>query len=339
MISVCLQVLQYLRQHKFGDEYDIRVGWDLQKPNPGRASIHPRHDKSNERNIGLKRSRPSNCIFPIVLDGYLTISLIQKSHKVATQMTEKSLRRFRVSWLNKIVEYLSRTAWQTWRRPGVNNAPKLLKPSHPFIHGDADWRSLALAKHLQKKHLNEPGRIRFIGNASALLLGGVAHARLHRRSNQGADMSGARMNSVMITALAAIAGSLVGALGSAVGTWITARHQDRRDLLGKQIARREALYSDFIGESARLLVDAMQHNVVDLQKLLPVYALLSRIRLSCSEPVLQTAEKVIQTIVKTYPQPNLTAEQIESRAVDGQDPLAQFSDTCRTELESLQRQL
>ena len=147
------------------------------------------------------------------------------------------------------------------------------------------------------------------------------------------------MNSVIVTALAAIGGSLVGALGSAVGTWITARHQDRRDLLGKQIARREALYSDFISESARLLVDAMQHNVSDLQKLLPVYALLSRIRLSSSEPVLQTAQKVIRAIVNTYPQPNLTAEQIESRAVNGQDPLTQFSDTCRTELESLQRQL
>jgi len=92
-------------------------------------------------------------------------------------------------------------------------------------------------------------------------------------------------------------------------------------------------------ESARLLVDAMQHNVSDLQKLLPVYALLSRIRLSSSEPVLQTAEKVIKTIVNTYPQPNLTADQIESRAVNGQDPLRQFSDTCRTELESLQRQM
>src|SRR6266446_5183251 len=148
----------------------------------------------------------------------------------------------------------------------------------------------------------------------------VAHVR-HRRSNQGADTFGVPTNSVIITALAAIAGSLVGALGSAVGTWITARHQDRRDLLGKQIARREALYSDFIGESARLLVDAMQHNVSDLQKLLPVYALLSRIRLSSSEPVLQTAEKVIKTIVNTYPQPNLTADQIESRAVNGQNQI------------------
>jgi hypothetical protein len=63
-------------------------------------------------------------------------------------------------------------------------------------------------------------------------------------------MFGASMNSGMITALAAISGSLVGALGSAVGTWITQRHQDRRDLLGKQIVRREVLYSDFIAESA-----------------------------------------------------------------------------------------
>ena len=93
------------------------------------------------------------------------------------------------------------------------------------------------------------------------------------------------MNSGIITALAAITGSLVGALGSAFGTWITARHQDRRNLLGNQIARREALYSDFIGESARLLVDAMQHNTNDLQNLLPVYALLSRIRLSLNSEV------------------------------------------------------
>ena len=143
----------------------------------------------------------------------------------------------------------------------------------------------------------------------------------------------------MIPALAAIAGSLVGALGSAAGTWITARHQDRRDLLGKQIARREALYSDFIGESARLLVDAMQHNASDLQTMLPVYALLSRIRLSSSGPVLKEAEQVVNIIVSTYPQPNLTPEQIESRAVSGQDPLRQFSDTCRSELDSLQRQL
>lgn len=57
----------------------------------------------------------------------------------------------------------------------------------------------------------------------------------------------------MVPALAAIAGSLVGAFGSATATWITARHQDRRNLLGQLIARREALYSDFIGEKRALV--------------------------------------------------------------------------------------
>jgi hypothetical protein len=131
----------------------------------------------------------------------------------------------------------------------------------------------------------------------------------------------------------------VGALGSVVGTWITQRHQDIRDLLAKTIVRRESLYSDFIAESARLLVDAMVQNNSDPQKLIALYAVLSRIRLSSSAPVLETAEAVIRNIVSTYPKPNLTPEQMESRAVSGDDPLRQFSDACRMELDSLQRQL
>lgn len=147
------------------------------------------------------------------------------------------------------------------------------------------------------------------------------------------------MNSGMIAASAAIFGSLVGALGSVVGTWITQRHQDIRDLLAKTIVRRESLYSDFIAESARLLVDAMVQSNSDPQKLIPLYALLSRVRLSSSTPVLETAEAVIEIIMSTYPKPNLTPEQIESRAVSGDDPLRQFSDACRKELDSMQRQL
>jgi hypothetical protein len=147
------------------------------------------------------------------------------------------------------------------------------------------------------------------------------------------------MNSGLIAGLAAVSGSIVGAMGSVVGTWITTRHQDLRDLLAKKIVHREALYSDFITESARLLVDAMENNTSDPQKLIPAYALLSRIRLSSSPRVLGEAEEVIKIILNTYPQPNLTAEQIEFRAVNGEDPLRQFSNTCRTELDSMQKRL
>src|SRR5262249_47708092 len=100
-----------------------------------------------------------------------------------------------------------------------------------------------------------------------------------------------------------------------------------------------ALYSDFIGERARLLVNAMHHNSSDLQQLIPLYALMIRIRLSSSEPVLQEAEQVVKTIVSTYPQPNLTDHHSQSVALHGHDPLRQFSDTCRIELDLLQRQL
>src|SRR6202048_5388018 len=128
-------------------------------------------------------------------------------------------------------------------------------------------------------------------------------------------------SSGMITALAAIFGSLVGALGSSTSTWIIQRHQDRRDLLAKKIVRRETLYSDFISESARLLVDAAEHSVGDPQNLIPAFALLSRIRLGSSPQVLKTAEEVVKHIVDDYRKPNLTAEKIESVAVGGEDPL------------------
>lgn len=87
-----------------------------------------------------------------------------------------------------------------------------------------------------------------------------------------------------LAAVAAVSGSLVGALGSFVSTWIAQRHQDRRDLLAKKIVWRETLYSDFITECARLLVDAAEHNVSDPKNLIPVYALLSRIRLASLAP-------------------------------------------------------
>jgi hypothetical protein len=142
-------------------------------------------------------------------------------------------------------------------------------------------------------------------------------------------------NPATITALAAIFGSLAGALASSVSTWITQRHQDRRDLLAKRIFHREQLYSDFISESARAFADAIEHNFQDLNKLIPTYAVLSRIRVTSSTDVLASAERVVDYIMATYSGPNLTPEEIQSRAAKREDPLRDFSSICRHELESL----
>ncbi len=138
-----------------------------------------------------------------------------------------------------------------------------------------------------------------------------------------------------ISALAAILGSLTGALGSSFSAWIGQRHQDRRDLLEKKISQREQLYSDFIGETARATLDAIQNNFQDPSKLIPIYSLLGRIRLTSSTTVVESAESVVTTILKTYSEPNLTPQEIQSRAAKGDDPLRDFGNICRGELESL----
>jgi hypothetical protein len=143
-------------------------------------------------------------------------------------------------------------------------------------------------------------------------------------------------NPATISALAAIFGSLTGALASSVSTWITQKHQDQRDLLAKRIFHREQLYSDFISESARAYAEALQHSLQDVNKLVPTYAVLSRIRVSSSADVLASAERVVDYIIATYSERNLTPEEIQSRAAaKSDDPLRDFSTICRCELESL----
>jgi hypothetical protein len=139
----------------------------------------------------------------------------------------------------------------------------------------------------------------------------------------------------MSPGIAAIFGSLAGAAVSSLSTWITQRRADESDLLARRVFYRVRLYSEFITESTRILVDPLENNFHDPTKLIPVYALLSRIRLTSSKEVFASAEGLVTKIVKSYSQPNLTPEQIRSRALEGHYPLEQFSDICRAELDSL----
>lgn len=145
-------------------------------------------------------------------------------------------------------------------------------------------------------------------------------------------------NPALISALAALFGSLIGALGSSVGAWIAQRHQNRKDLLAKKIFHREQLYSDFIRETALAIVDAIQHKLHDASKLIPSYALISRIRLSSSSDVIQSAERVMRSVLTTYSEPNLTnltPEELQAWIARSNDPLREFSNICRRELDSL----
>lgn len=67
-------------------------------------------------------------------------------------------------------------------------------------------------------------------------------------------------------------------------------------------------------------------NLENLDCLVSLYALVSRIRLTASEPVLDAAEAFVKQIVQHYGEPNLTLEQIRAAALSAKaDPLSMCS--------------
>jgi hypothetical protein len=143
-----------------------------------------------------------------------------------------------------------------------------------------------------------------------------------------------------ISALSVLGGSLVGGLTSLASTWMTQQHLARRELLSRQLAERETLYSDFISEASRTAADSMTHSLDRVEALVPLYALLGRIRLSASGTVLAAAEKVVAEILLGYSRPNLTALEFQELTLSQPErlrvsALAQFSHICREELAAL----
>jgi len=53
------------------------------------------------------------------------------------------------------------------------------------------------------------------------------------------------MNPATLSALAALAGSAIGAFASFATTWLTQHHQDRAQRLAQKTARRERLFNEF----------------------------------------------------------------------------------------------
>jgi len=144
------------------------------------------------------------------------------------------------------------------------------------------------------------------------------------------------MDPAYVSALAALAGSVVGGLTSLTTTWQTQRTQLSAQLRQRDLDRREQLYKDFIEEASRLYADAYEHDKADVANLVTLYALVSRMRVRSSPAVVENADKVVRLIIETYLGPNLTLEDIEKAiAHDAMDPLRQFSDACREELQTL----
>jgi hypothetical protein len=146
------------------------------------------------------------------------------------------------------------------------------------------------------------------------------------------------MEITTISALSAVLGSMVGGSATVATGWITQRTLNKRELVRIEMRRRQMLYGQFIGECAKLMVDAFMHTLEKPETLLTVYALLNRIRLCAGPAVLCEAEKLISRITDQYFAKNLDLDQMRALATAGDgDPLKGFSEACRLELGSVLR--
>jgi hypothetical protein len=150
------------------------------------------------------------------------------------------------------------------------------------------------------------------------------------------------MDDGVTSALAAITGAFVGGLASLANTWVGERSRHRRDLLQREISKRETTYSEFIERASNLYVASATHRIDDddeeVAGMVSLYAASSRIRLFASDQVIVEVEKVIDRIARQYGADNLSAEQLRLSTVETRDdPLKGFSVICRHELQDFQR--
>lgn len=142
------------------------------------------------------------------------------------------------------------------------------------------------------------------------------------------------MENAIFGAMAALCGSSVGAVTPVLNNYLSQRSQIRREIFTHQLAQRETLYSDFITAAAKLYASSISKTEGELDDLVGLYAIVSRIRLVASEAVLAAAEKLVKQIVNHYGDPNLDFDQIRQAVLSNAngDPLRAFSLACRDEL-------
>jgi hypothetical protein len=144
------------------------------------------------------------------------------------------------------------------------------------------------------------------------------------------------MDTNLIPAMAGVLGSLAGGSATVATAWVTQKTLTRRELNVRDMRQREKLYSEFIAECAKLLIDAFTHTLENPEKLLAVYALTNRIRLTASQPVLAEAEHLLSHIAEQYFSQNLTVQEMRQLARSANaDPLKAFGEACRAELKSI----
>lgn len=146
------------------------------------------------------------------------------------------------------------------------------------------------------------------------------------------------MDIAYISALSALAGSVIGGFTSGLINWMAHRSQARLERLRFDLSRRQELFADFIVAASKLYGDALVSSEPPLQEVVAVYAMISRMRVLCSPQIVECAEKIMRSTMETFFAPNKTIRELHEvvkRGGSDIDPLKEFSEMAREELQSV----
>jgi hypothetical protein len=144
---------------------------------------------------------------------------------------------------------------------------------------------------------------------------------------------GQRMDAAYISAISALAGSMIGGLTTGYTTWLTQRTQARAGMIAHDLARREDLIKDFIVAASKTYGDALVSSEPRMPELVDLYAMVSRMRAVGMSRTVERADLVMQAIIDTYFEPNQTIRDLrEVVKSGGVDPLRKFAEAAREEL-------
>ena len=145
----------------------------------------------------------------------------------------------------------------------------------------------------------------------------------------------------LLSPLSALMGALIGGGTSLVAAVYTQRHQDRLHRAASEVAKREAVYADFVMSASNLVLNAYTQDEIvlndDQQRLI---GLMNRMRLFAPPRVVSGAEAVLRVIVEISLKPGVELRQLAKEALSKSldpDPLLAFSLVCRADLDSVRR--
>ncbi len=146
------------------------------------------------------------------------------------------------------------------------------------------------------------------------------------------------MEPAILSASAALIGSLIGGVSTFAASWVTQRRLLSTQVRLQHAAQHQALYSDFIIEASKRFTEAWNHQAEGPEVIAGLYSALGRMRLASSDQITKLAEEVIHSVIAAYADPNRTFDEFKHRILQRReqaDPLRVFTEACRDELKTM----